>query len=58
MSEHTVPQLVVPGAEVTIMPTGLPAPTQTQQMFDHVFGLLEAGTTNVQTALEVALTAA
>jgi len=56
VSEHTVPQLVVPGAEVTIMPAGLPDPTLTQQMFDHVFGLLEAGTTNVQTALEVALT--
>jgi hypothetical protein len=65
VSEPTIPQLVVPvggaptpgpGAEVTIMPAGLPDPTLTQQMFDHVFGLLEAGTTNVETALEVALT--
>ncbi len=63
MSEHTVPQLVVPvlseptpSAEATSMPAGMPDPAQTQHRFDHVFGLLETGATNVQTALEVGLT--
>jgi hypothetical protein len=63
VSEHTVPQLIVPvsseptpGAEVTIMPAGIPDPAQTQHLFDHVFGLLETGATNVQTAPEVGLT--
>ena len=43
-------------AGVSITAVGAPDPTLTEQMFDHVFSLLLAGTTPIQTALEVGLT--
>jgi hypothetical protein len=43
-------------AGVSITAVGAPDPTLTEQMLDHVFSLLLAGTTPIQTALEVGLT--
>jgi hypothetical protein len=43
-------------AGVSITAVGAPDPTLTEQMLEHVFSLLLAGTTPIQTALEVGLT--
>ena len=54
MSAPTPPAAIIATGE--IVGPGLPDPMLTQQLLDHVFGLLEAGSTNVATALEVGLT--
>jgi hypothetical protein len=54
MSDPTPPAVIIATGE--IVGPGLPDPMLTQQLLDHVFGLLEAGSTNVATALEVGLT--
>jgi hypothetical protein len=54
MSDSTPPAVIITTGE--IVGPGLPDPLLTQQLLDHVFGLLEAGSTNVATALEAGLT--
>ena len=54
MSDPTPSAVIIATGEIAA--TGLRDPTLTQQLLDHVFGLLEAGSTNVATALEVGLT--
>jgi hypothetical protein len=54
MSDPTPPAAIIATGEITA--TSLPDPMLTQQLLNHVYDLLVAGSTNVATALEVGLT--